>query len=106
MESAAENKSKVKFLLENIHYDWKPMKRQPYLEKLNRKQASTLFQTRTRMLKVKENYKTKYQTNLMCRACGLFEETQNHILNECKKLHETNETRTNPNNPFHLDPVI
>ena len=40
------------------------------------------------MLKVKSNYKNKYKTNLICRACGLAEETQNHIMQECTKLHQ------------------
>ena len=39
------------------------------------------------MLHVKNNYKNKYKNNLMCRACGQEEETQNHILAECLKIH-------------------
>ena len=40
-----------------------------------------------RMLKVKENYKNQYN-NLICRGCGLTNETQSQILEKCNKLHE------------------
>ncbi len=40
------------------------------MDKLTRNQSSIIFQTRTRMLKVKENYKNKYKTHMKCPACG------------------------------------
>ena len=51
MKQNIENKSQVKFLLENIK-DRKIGKRQKYMEKLNRYQVSTIFKARTRMLYV------------------------------------------------------
>ena len=62
------------------------------MEKLTRQKSSIIFQARTRMLKVKNNYKGKH-ANLNCRACGQAIETQNHILNECQKIHTTEETK-------------
>ncbi len=67
---------------------WEPGKMKEYKQKAPRRVASTIFQARTRMLKVKSNYKNKYKTNLTCRACGLAEETQIHIMQECTKLHQ------------------
>ncbi len=61
------------------------------MDKLTRNQSSIIFQTRTRMLKVKENYKNKYKTDMKCRACGQQTESQSHILRECETLHQ-NET--------------
>ncbi len=58
------------------------------MNELTRNQASTIFQARTRMLKVKENYKKKYGNDLICRACGLKTENQLHVLKECQVLHQ------------------
>ena len=57
------------------------------MNQLTRKQVSTIFKARTRMLPIKNNYKTAYITNKECRACGTEEETQNHVLQNCKELH-------------------
>ncbi len=58
------------------------------MDKLTRNQTSIIFQTRTRMLKVKDNYKNKYKTDMKCRACGQQAESQSHILRECQTLHQ------------------
>ena len=55
------------------------------MNKLTRNQASTIFRARTRMLKVKTNFKNGH-TNLKCRMCGKQEETQKHVLEECEAL--------------------
>jgi hypothetical protein len=59
-------------------------KRHPnnYTNKLTRKQVSTIFKARTRMLDTKANYKGKYQDS-KCRHCSKEEETQDHILSRC-----------------------
>ncbi len=51
-----KDKSKVQYLLEGKP-EWKPRKRPEYINKLTRNQVSLVFQARTRMIKVKENYK-------------------------------------------------
>ena len=79
---AYETKSKIRYLIDNAKGDL--FYRKPYLQKLNRRNASTIFKTRCRMTKVKMNYKGKKQ-NLTCRLCGLVEETQDHVLFECSK---------------------
>ena len=61
--------------------------RAEYMHKLSRNQACKIFKARSRMLKVKCNYKTKHKHNLKCRACGLVDETQLHVLSECCVLH-------------------
>ncbi len=71
-----------------------------YLCKMPRKAASTIFQTRSRMLKVKSNYKNKYKSNLTCRACGLSEETQDHVLQECPKIHLNETNKVKPEHIF------
>ncbi len=55
------------------------------MNKLTRNQVSIVFQARTRMNKVKENYKKKKikkeeERNLICRVCRSEVETQQHIL--------------------------
>ena len=56
------------------------------MNKLTRKQVSTIFKTRTRMIKVKGNYKNGH-TDLACRACKGPLESQHHALVECQALH-------------------
>jgi len=92
IQQTGEKKSKVNFLMSNSRSETK--ERQQYLNKLSRDEASIIFKTRTRMIEVKCNYKTKYEKRggLECRACGLARETQDHILNQCPVIHieETN----------------
>ena len=83
----AENKSKMKYYLEGKQ-TWKPKNRATYMNKLTRNQASTIFKARTRMLKVKANYKNGNK-DLKCRTCGKQEETQNHILEECEAINKS-----------------
>ena len=72
--------------------EWKAEVTAKYMNKMTRKQASLIFRARTRMLKVKSNYKNAY-ANLICRACKQAEETQNHVLVECPALHPDGRTR-------------
>ena len=81
VQQEASNKSKVRYLIdnkeENIYH------RPNYMKTLNKKQAKNILIVRTRMMKVKCNFKTMY-TNLECRWCGIEEETQDHIIERCK----------------------
>ena len=81
LEQTAENKSKMQYFLEGKK-EWSTQKRANYMTKLTRNQASTIFKTRTRMIKVKGNYKNG-NTDLNCRICKQKEESQQHILEEC-----------------------
>ena len=56
---------------------------------LTRKQASAIFKARTRMIKVKDNYRNGHASTI-CRACKREIETQDHFLNGCEKLHPNN----------------
>ena len=93
-----ENKSKLKFFLENIT-DWTPGQPANYMKKLTRKQVSTIFKARTRMIKVKGNYKNGHR-DLTCRACKRSTETQQHVLNECIAL------KTEIDNNYNTNPFI
>ena len=91
MIKAKDKKSKFKHLTkddENYKFE-----RKIYMNKLNRLDVSTIFQTRTRMLKVKANYKKMYKNEVVCRACKSEIETQKHVLQHCDALHDTNDTR-------------
>ena len=77
---------------------WTPKQRATYMNKLTRNQASTIFKARTRMLKVRSNYKNG-NTNMKCRLCNKEEETQKHALEECEIINETCEKVT-PNKIF------
>lgn len=85
LSKESENKSKIAYLTQT-NQEWKTGKRKEYMNKLNRNEVSTIFHARTRMLDVKNNFRNKYR-DLVCRACGQGNETQEHILEECHKLH-------------------
>ena len=55
------------------------------MKALTRKQVSTIFKARTRMTKIKGNYKNEYPDQT-CRACKLSPETHLHVLTECRAL--------------------
>jgi hypothetical protein len=78
---SAENKSKVKFLLEG-KINWTPGERPEYMNRMTRIQASIIFRARTRMLKTKDNYKGAFK-DMSCRGCNKVPETQQHILETC-----------------------
>ena len=92
IEKEAENKSKVKYNLDGRNINWKTGKQPNYMKKLTRNEVSTIFKTRSRMLEVKGNYKKKYP-NQICRGCNKEEETQNHVLEQCTGIHQTEGTK-------------
>jgi len=98
IRTTALTKSKTKFLVDNDNEQ--TQHRHTYLNTLNRKQCSTIFKARTRMLPVKINYK-KMHKNLKCRGCNTNFETQDHILNSCRTLHPTNRTKVYRHEIFH-----
>ena len=69
--NAGEGRSKLKYYLEGKL--WSPEKPAKYMEKLTRKQASTIFKARTRMTKFKGNYKNQYPDQM--RACKSLQNT-------------------------------
>ena len=93
-----ENKSKLSYFL-NGKGDWKPEQTPEYMNKLTRKQTSIIFKARTRMTKVKGNYKNGHQ-NLQCRKCNINIESQTHCLEECTGLHPDNNTKITLENLF------
>ena len=86
LNEAAQSKSKMQYYIDGKQ-TWETGKREGYMDKLTRNQASIIFKARTRMLKMKANYKNG-NTNLTCRACGQTEETQTHILEECNVINK------------------
>ncbi len=90
--SDSENKSKVQHLVQG-NPNWDLGARQKYLSHLTKDDASTIFKTRVRMIKAKANYKNMFKKDMKCRACGHPEETQNHILSECKAIHTNDSTK-------------
>ena len=65
--------------------------RPTYMDKLNRKQCNAILRARSSMLMVKENYKKQYESNLLCRFCDNYNETQEHILQDCTKIKRSKE---------------
>ena len=86
IEREGDTKSKVKYLIEGVRA-WEPVQRPQYMYTFTRQESSILFKARTRMLDVKNNYRGKYSTNI-CRLCNMAEETQEHILEQCKTIHK------------------
>ena len=67
--------------LENIDTERETLGAKPYLEELDLNQARTKFKLRSRMLEVKNNFRGGRTTqSLVCEACDLSIETQDHIL--------------------------
>ena len=93
INKTAQNKSKMQYFYEGKQNDWTPGKSANYMRKLTRNEASIIFQARTRMLKLKSNYKNG-NTNLTCRICNKEEETQKHALEECEILNKKLESIT------------
>jgi hypothetical protein len=89
INTTGKEKHKVQHLLENKITKWTPREKPPYMTKLTRIEASTIFKARTRMLDVKNNYRNKYR-DLVCRGCGKQDETQQHVLEECETIHQNN----------------
>ena len=65
------------------------LKSRSYLKsaKINANQAKTIFRIRTRMLKVKNNFKNG-SVNTKCPICKNGEDSQEHVFIECKMLGE------------------
>ena len=57
-----------------------------YMPKLDRTDTSMIFKSRRGMIDVKNNFRNKY-TNDTCRKCNQTQETQEHILESCPKIH-------------------
>ena len=93
MNESASNKSEMQYFLE-YRKEWKPTKRPQYMSELTRKQTSLIFKARSRMLKIKGNYKNGH-SDLTCRICKNDQETQTHILEECPGVH-SNDTNKIP----------
>ena len=87
VNAVREERSKLKFFLDG-KMSWIAEQPAEYMVKLTRKQASTIFKARTRMIKVKANYKNEYPDQT-CRACKIEIETQQHALYECTALNPT-----------------
>ena len=94
----SQTKSKMQHLFHTNH-TWSVEKPQVYTSKLPRNLMSTIFKTRTRMLKIKHNYKNAY-TNLICRMCKSEQETQDHILSKCPAIHHTTANIITPEKYF------
>ena len=101
LSNIPDGKSKIIYFLEGKG-EWKPEITAHYMNKMTRKQASTIFKTRTRMIKVKGNYKNGH-TDLTCRMCNHGPETQSHALLECKILHPHGKPECKEMEPFSND---
>ena len=72
------------------------------MNELTRKETSLIFKARTRMFKVKANYKNGYQ-DLKCRMCKREDESQKHILEECLAIHNNESIRVPTHQLFNED---
>ena len=83
MEILKASHSKVK------HIEHETIKIQKYLLpnscKITKEDAQLIFNLRCRTVKIKQNMKEMFD-DMKCRACGLEDETQIHIIQDCKTL--------------------
>ena len=89
MEILKASHSKVK------HIEHETIKIQKYLlpnsSKITKQDAQLIFNLRCRTVKIKQNMKGMFD-DMKCRACGLEDETQKHIIQDCKTLRKKKET--------------
>ena len=78
----SSTKSKVKHLIDNGSYKKDIDRQHTYITKCNRNECAAIFAARTRMLGVKNNYRSAHM-DLTCRWCKEELETQDHILKDC-----------------------
>ena len=78
----SSTKSKVKHLIDNGSYKKDINRQHTYITECNRNECAAIFATRTRMLGVKNNYRSAHM-DLTCRWCKDKPETQDHILKDC-----------------------
>ena len=102
IKSQGDKKSKVKYYLEKAE-TLRPGKRKAYLEQLNRKETQMIMLARARMISVKRNYKNKYP-NMNCRFCNTQEETQRHVLEECRGIDRAKYPKVKEGEIFGEDP--
>ena len=102
MEKEGQDKSKVLYLLEGKRNRWIPGKREKYMDQMTRNQASAVFQARTRMLDVKNNFRNKYK-DVICRFCAIDIETQEHVLEKCIDIHVDDTTQISKEELFSDD---
>ena len=100
--TAGNSKTKTKFYLDNKK-NTKPGHRAKYMDVCNRMEASIIFKARTRMLKVKCNYKKMFP-DTKCRACKAEEETQEHILETCTGINRRETGKITTMDIFEEDP--
>ena len=55
------------------------------------------------MLDVKNNFRNKYN-DILFSACGDVEETQTHVLEECRAIHTQEDTKVREQDIFKTDP--
>ena len=72
-----------------INLNYSQLKMQNYLKgnrtKISQNMAEIIFSLRSRVTKVKMNYKGSFE-NLECEVCKEEQESQKHIIQECKKM--------------------
>ncbi len=73
---------------------------QRLLDKMTWNQTSgVIFKWRTRMLKIKSNYKNEYK-NKKCRTYKTMPDIQRHKVGECESLHQDNTTNITKDDVF------
>ena len=103
IKAETENKTKTKHWWNNTN----PIKvgeRPKYMDQLSRKECNAIIKTRASMLPVKMNQKAQYKENTKCRFCEESPETQEHVMDQCKKAPRTDE-RTSYHEVFHNDNI-
>ena len=86
----ADSKTKIKQWAE-LKDECIPGNRPRYINELTRKQCNIILKTRGYMLPLKENQRNQYQ-DASCRFCKTHQESQKHILEECRGIERKGES--------------
>ena len=70
--------------------DYETFECQNYLTDMPPLDAEVIFRARLNSISCKGNMPNSHRTNMICRLCGVYEETQGHVLN-CARVRQEKE---------------
>ena len=62
------------------------MIKEKYMYKLSRSEASTIFELRTRMINLKNNFRNIYKHDNLCPRCKKEQDVEENLLGKSEKL--------------------
>ena len=74
--------------LKELHKNKKEIRQERYMNLLTWEDARMIFKIRTRMTKIRKNYRNNYKC-ILCPRCNMEEESEKHLIETCTKIDRT-----------------